>query len=40
MQPCQWQPPVTLSEQEKHIAERIRRARLFVFLRRHRHVHV
>src|SRR6266496_4053857 len=37
MQPCQWQPPVTLSEQEKQIVERIRRARLFVFLRRHRH---
>jgi hypothetical protein len=37
MQPCQWQPPVALSEQEKQIVERIRRARLFVFLRRHRH---
>src|SRR6266496_4418253 len=37
MQPCQWQPPVTLSEQEKQIVERIRRARLFVFLRHNRH---
>ena len=37
MQPCQWQPPVTLSKQEKQIVERIRRAKLFVFLRRHRH---
>ena len=37
MQPCQWQPPVTLSEQEQQIVERIRRARLFVFLRHHRH---
>jgi Transposase domain (DUF772) len=37
MQPCQWQPPVALSEQEQQIVERIRRAKLFVFLRRHRH---
>lgn len=37
MQPSQWQPPVALSEQEKQIIERIRRARLFVFLRRYRH---
>src|SRR6266480_2577956 len=37
MQPCQWQPPVALSEQEKQIVERIRRAKLFVFLRRYRH---
>ncbi len=37
MQPCLWQPSVALSEQEKQIVERIRRAKLFVFLRRHRH---
>ncbi len=32
MQPCQWQPP-----QEEPIVQRIRRAKLFVFLRHHRH---
>jgi Transposase domain (DUF772) len=37
MQPSFWSPPVELSAQEKQIAERIRRAKLFVFLRHHRH---
>jgi hypothetical protein len=37
MQPCQWQPPVVLSAQEEQIAQQIRRAKLFVFLRHHRH---
>ncbi len=37
MQPRLWQPPVACSEQEKQIVERIRRAKLFVFLRHHRH---
>ena len=37
MQPCHWQPPVVLSEQEEQIVQRIRRAKLFVFLRHRRH---
>jgi hypothetical protein len=37
MQPLHWHAPITLSEQETQIVERIRRARLFVFLRHHRH---
>jgi hypothetical protein len=37
MQPSLWQPPVALSEQEEQIVKRIRRAKLFVFLRHHRH---
>ena len=37
MQPVHWQPPVDLSEQEEQIVKRIRRAKLFVFLRHHRH---
>ena len=37
MQPSFWQPPVELSEQEELIVKRIRRAKLFVFLRYHRH---
>lgn len=37
MQPSLWQPPVELSEQEELIVKRIRRAKLFVFLRYHRH---
>src|SRR6266702_2041420 len=37
MQPSPWQPPVALSEQEEHIVKRIRKAKLFVFLRQHRH---
>jgi hypothetical protein len=37
MQPLLWHPPVDLSEQEEQIVKRIRRAKLFVFLRHHRH---
>src|SRR5579863_6298795 len=37
MQPSIWQPPVALSEPEEHIVKRIRKAKLFVFLRQHRH---
>jgi Transposase DDE domain/Transposase domain (DUF772) len=37
MQPSLWQPPVELSEQEEQIMKRIRKAKLFVFLRQHRH---
>ena len=37
MQPFDWQPPVALSEREEHIVQQIRRAKLFVFLRHHRH---
>jgi IS5 family transposase len=37
MQPSCWKPPVELSIQEEHIVARIRRAKLFVFLRHHRH---
>lgn len=38
MQPEVWQPPIALSTQEEQIVTRIRRAKLFVFLRKHRHV--
>ncbi len=37
MQPFHWLPPVALSLQEEQIVQRIRRAKLFVFLRHHRH---
>ncbi len=37
MQPPFWQLPVELSAQEEQIVARIRRAKLFVFLRHHRH---
>src|SRR6266487_4240041 len=37
MQPPLWQPPVDLSQQEEQIVKRIRKAKLFVFLRQHRH---
>jgi len=37
MRPELWQPPVDLSAVEQGIVKRIRRAKLFVFLRRHRH---
>ncbi len=38
MRPPVWQPPVTLSEAEATIVRRVRRAKLFVFLRAQRHV--
>src|SRR5215510_9631298 len=37
MRPALWHPPVELSLAEHAIAKRIRRAKLFVFLRQHRH---
>jgi hypothetical protein len=37
MQPSLWQPPVELSMHEEQIVTRIRKAKLFVFLRFHRH---
>ena len=37
MQPVLWQPPVELSAQEEQIVKRIRKAKLFVFLRQQRH---
>src|SRR5258707_2070485 len=37
MKPSLWQPPVELSVQEAHIMKRIRKAKLFVFLRKPRH---
>ena len=37
MQPAMWKPPIELSTQEEQILGRIRRAKLFVFLRKLRH---
>jgi hypothetical protein len=37
MRPSLWRPPVDLSSAEQNIVRRIRRAKLFVFLRRQRH---
>jgi hypothetical protein len=37
MRPVQWEPPVELSASEQVIIKRIRRAKLFIFLREHRH---
>src|SRR6266487_2837379 len=37
MRPPLWQPPVDLSPSEQTIMKRIKRAKLFVFLRQHRH---
>ncbi len=37
MQPAIWKPPVELSKQEERIAKKIRKAKLFLFLREHRH---
>jgi hypothetical protein len=37
MQPATWKPPVELSKQEEQIAKKIRKAKLFLFLREHRH---
>jgi len=38
MQPLRWQPPVEFSIQEEQIVRRIRKAKLFVFLRQYRHI--
>src|SRR2546430_5623981 len=37
MQPEMWKPPVELSKQEEQIVKKIRKAKLFVFLREHQH---
>jgi transposase len=37
MRPSSWHPPVELAAAEESIVTRMRRARLFVFLRRQRH---
>src|SRR5438132_1237498 len=37
MQPPLWKPPVELSQQEEQIVKKIRKAKLFVFLREQRH---
>jgi Transposase domain (DUF772) len=37
MRPSIWQPPVETSAAEDKILQRIKRAKLFIFLRRHRH---
>jgi hypothetical protein len=37
MRPDQWEPPIKLSASEQVIVKRIRRAKLFIFLREHRH---
>src|SRR2546423_15091005 len=37
MQPFLWQPPIELSQTEQTIVKRVKRAKLFVFLREHRH---
>src|SRR5919202_1465809 len=37
MRPLLWQPPLELSPAEQKIVKRVRRAKLFVFLRHHRH---
>ena len=37
MQPAMWKTPVALTQQEEHIVNKIRKVKLFVFLRHHRH---
>jgi hypothetical protein len=37
MLPETWKPPVKLNQEEEQIVKKIRKAKLFVFLRRHRH---
>ena len=37
MRPDPWEPPIELSATEQGIIKRIRRAKLFIFLREHRH---
>jgi hypothetical protein len=37
MQPQFWQPPVEFSAREEQVVKRIRKAKLFVFLRKYRH---
>jgi len=37
MRPPQWHPPIKLSKKEQKVVKRIRRAKLFIFLRQVRH---
>ena len=37
MRPVHWHPPIELNAQEQNIVKRIKRAKLFIFLRQHRH---
>lgn len=37
MRPPQWQPPIQLSQKEQKVVKRIKRAKLFIFLRDVRH---
>jgi hypothetical protein len=37
MRPVPWEPPIELSTSEQGIVKRIRRAKLFIFLREQRH---
>lgn len=37
MRPDKWEPPIELAATEQVIVKRIRRAKLFIFLRQHRH---
>lgn len=37
MQPRLWQPSVELSSKEEQVMKHIRKAKLFVFLRKYRH---
>ncbi|WP_416212237.1 hypothetical protein [Nostoc sp. DedSLP03] len=37
MRPQIWQPPIELSALEQSIVKRIKRAKLFTFLRQYRH---
>ena len=37
MRPANWHPPIELSPEEEEIINRIKRAKMFIFLRRQRH---
>ncbi len=37
MRPSGWHPPIEPTPEEQPVLERIKRAKLFVFLRNHRH---
>ncbi len=37
MQPVTWIPPIELSQQEEQMVKSIRKAKLCIFLRQHRH---
>jgi hypothetical protein len=38
MQPLFWCPPIELSAKEEHVVKRIKKAKLFAFLRQYRHM--